>query len=295
MTSRRYLYACTLALVGVVLPRADLTAADQKWVPGKRFVSSATRVMGPIQKLTKDTNYGYCEGICLLAAFLTDKEEVTFNRWFDKGKQVAILGGGDDGVQDLDIVITDKAGKRVAADVMDDPSPVVEFTPSETASYSITVKMAKSGKNGGFATVGILVRGGYSVPVENLAAALTNLILQCEDINNKTRRDVSFTCGNNQWCVFGSIVAMGGDLTVEKLTPGGGDRVLIAGGDRTTTDIDLALLNSKGGVIKEDTDEDAIPRIVFQSQRNTNYGFKVKNMKSRGASLILTGMLTIED
>ncbi len=289
----RWFLSCALALVGVGLC-APSASAEQKWVPGKRFVQSATRVMGPIQKIIKETNYGYSEGICVLAAFLTDKEEVGFNRFFDKGKKYAILGGGDDGVEDLDIIVT-RNGRQIVADVALDAAPVVEFTAPEAGAYSITVKMAKSKKNGGFATICILADGGYSVPAENLAEALTNLITQCEEIDSRVKQNVVFTSGSNQWAVFGSIVRQNGDLTIEKLTPGRGTRVLISGGDKTTSDIDLALLDATGKVAKEDVDDDALPRVVFEAKQGSSYGFRVKNVKSRGASLILTAMLSVED
>jgi hypothetical protein len=295
MSAANFLLSSILALTATALWPAT-SAAQQKWVPGKRFVQSATRVMGAIETTTKKTTYGYCEGICILAAFLDDKKDVSFGRWFTKGEQIVLIGGGDDGVVDLDIEVTDKTGKVIASDTDLDATPVVEFVAPATAQYMIKVKMAKSKMNGGFATLGILKAGGYRVPVDNLVEALTNLIVQCEDINNKTSKTVLFTSGNNQWAVFGSIVKADGDLTVEKLTPGRGDHVLIGGGDKTTQDIDLFLLDAKGAAIKEDTDADAVPRIVFRSEgQNTNYGFRVKNVKSKGASLILVGILTVDD
>lgn len=295
MTARSYLLACAAALAGVVGTCAD-AAAQQNWVPGVRLSESATRVMGGIREIGKKTNYGYCEGICILSAFLTNGKDVAFNIGLTKGKEYAFIGGGDNGVIDLDITVKDKSGKVVASDVADDAIPQVMFTAPASATFELKVTMAKSEKNGGFATIGLLVKGGYDVPVENLAGALGSMIVQCEDVNKKVNNGggkLYFASDNNQWGVFGSIVPMGGDSSVNNITPGSGKRVLLSGGDKTTSDLDLVLTDRNGRTIKEDTDDDAYPRVVFDSKADTPYNFKVKNVKSRGASLVLTSLLVI--
>jgi hypothetical protein len=218
---------------------------------------------------------------------------VTFSLTLTKGEKYVIVGGGDKGTKDLDIKVTDATGKEVASDTDIDPTPVAGFTAQRAGAHTIQVIMAKAGPNGGFATIGILVEGGYRVPVGNLAAALANLILQCEDVDKNTKKDVLFSSGNNQWAVFGSILKQGGETTIEKLLPGAGTRVLVSGGDDTVSDIDLFLLDAKGKVLEEDVDDDAVPRVVYTTARNTNYGFRVKNVKSKGSSLILTAILTV--
>src|SRR5215510_10820045 len=72
-------------------------AAEQKWTPGIRFVESATTVMSGIRDITKNTDYGYVEGVCLLAAFLTDGEKVTLTMNLTKGQKYVLVGGGDKG------------------------------------------------------------------------------------------------------------------------------------------------------------------------------------------------------
>lgn len=295
MPGTKYALACAALALGVTVGTSGPAAAQQNWTPGKRFTESATRVMGGIDRTTKGTNYGYCGGICILAAFLTNGADATFVRHFAQGDEYAIIGGGDDGVVDLDLTVTNAAGRTIASDTDLDAKPVVTFTAPSAGMYTIKVTMAKAAKNGGFATVGILMKGGYRVPVDNLAAALTSLIVQCEDVNDKTAKQVYFSSGNNQWAVFGSMVAQGGDQVVEKLTPGPGTRVFLSGGDKTTQDIDLFLTDANGKGLKDDTDPDAIPRVVYQTRANALYGFRVKNVQSRGASLILTAVLTVEN
>lgn len=295
MSSTWQFAVCAGLAVGGVVGTGYRVEAQQDWTPGKRFSESATRVMGGIKRVTDKNNYGYCEGICILAAFMTNGGETTFLRHFTRGEEYAIIGGGDDGVVDLDITILDKSGKAVASDTDADATPVVEFRAPATGQLTIKVQMAKAAKNGGFATVGLLVKGGYRVPVDNLAAALTNVIVQCEDVNKKTTKNVLFSSGNNQWAVFGSMVGQGKEITVENLTPGAGTRVWVSGGDTTTQDIDLFLLDSKGKVVGEDTDDDAVPRVVANTGRGEQYGFRVKNVKSKGTSLVLTAVLTVSD
>jgi hypothetical protein len=69
---RRFVASALVACVVIVGTGASASAAEQTWTPGIRFVESATNVMSGIRDITKNTEYGYVENVCLLAAFLTD-------------------------------------------------------------------------------------------------------------------------------------------------------------------------------------------------------------------------------
>jgi hypothetical protein len=296
--TRTYRFAVAATLAVALTAAATTPAPAQDWVPGERLAESATRVMRGIQEVHKTTDYGYVEGICLLAAFLNNKGEIEFVRSFTKGERYAVVAGGDNGVKDLDVKILDERGNEVAADTQTDANPVVEFTVPRTGQYTIKLVMYQSGKNGGFATAGVLRKGGFEIPIRNLSTALANLVVECEQIVKKAEKngaDVLFNSGNNQWAVFGSIIRSDESLTLTGLTPGKGMRVWVTGGDTTVQDIDLYLLDSDGDVIKKDEDDDARPLIVHETRGNgTQYGLRIKNVRSRGPALILVGGLIVD-
>jgi hypothetical protein len=154
--------------------------------------------------------------------------------------------------------------------------------------------MYESGPNGGFGTIGILKVGGFEVPIRNQATALANLVTEANKVDRQVKEQVYFSSGNNQWAVFGSIIPSGSDLTVNNLTPGEGRRVWVTGGDTTVEDVDLYLSDANGKLLAKDEDDDARPLIDFRTKPGQLYSIRIKNVRSRGASLVLVATLTAD-
>lgn len=282
-----------LVLAAAVVAAGGAATARAEWVPGKRLVESATRLMGQIEKVTDGTTVGYDGDNCLLTTFLLAKREAGFKRWFQADTDYYILGGGDNAVNDLDVKVLDAAGNPMVADTGANASPVVKFRTRRAGMYEIRLVMFDADSNGGFATAAVLKDGGFRVPVRNLAAALAALIAGCENVDRQAPGAVVFNNAPNQWAVYGSIVRPGADMVIEKLTPGGGGRVWLVGADENARDLDLYLTDDDKRELKSDTDPDARPQVVYRTQANTQYGFKVKNVKSDGLTLVLVAVLDI--
>jgi hypothetical protein len=283
--------AATALAVGVTAVPAP--AQENNWVPGKRFTESYDRVLKSIQRITDTTRYGYVDGICFLSAFLNRGEDTRFTREFKAGTKYSVVGGGDNGTVDLDLYILDEDGRVVVKDELTDNYPVVEFTPPRTGRYTIRMVMYDAGKNGGFGSVGILRQGGYEVPVRNQSAALANLVQQANNVDRQVSDRVYFNSGGGQWGVYGSIIPQGSELTVYNITPGGGRRVWVTGGDTTVTDVDLFLYDADGRELRKDEDLDARPLIDFRTRAGEQYSVRIKNVQSRGASLVLVATLSL--
>lgn len=290
--SRFFVVAAVAA--GLTVPAGTVSAQD-RWVPGKRFEESSKRVLKTIQNITESTRYGYVDGICFLSAFLQKGQDVKFTRDFEAGVKYAVVGGGDTGTKDLDLYILDENGNEVVKDSLTDNYPVVEFTPRRSGRYTIRMLMYDSGSNGGFGSVGILKVGGFEVPVRNQETALLNLIGQANSVDRQVKEQVYFSSGNNQWAVFGSIIPSGSDLTVNNLTPGGGRRVWVTGGDTTVEDVDLFLYDGNNKLLVKDEDDDARPLLDYRTKEGQRYAVRIKNVRSRGASLVLVATLTVGD
>ncbi|HEX4611700.1 MAG TPA: hypothetical protein VH092_26120, partial [Urbifossiella sp.] len=151
------------------------------------------------------------------------------------------------------------------------------------------------GKNGGFGTIGILKTGGFEVPVRNQATALANLVTEANRVDRRVKEDVFFSSGGNQWAVFGSIIPSGSDLTINNITPGDGQRVWVTGGDTTVEDVDLYLYDSNNRLLAKDEDDDARPLISYRTKLDQRYSVRIKNVRSRGASLVLVATLSLDE
>jgi hypothetical protein len=279
--------------LALAVPAGTASAQDNNWVPGKRFTESYDRVLGSIQRITNTTRYGYVDGVCFLSAFLNRGQDTRFTREFTAGTKYAVVGGGDNGTVDLDLYILDEDGRVVVKDELTDNIPVVEFTPPRSGRYTIRMVMFDAGKSGGFGSVGILRQGGYEVPVRNQSAALANLVQQANNVNRQVSERVYFSSGGGQWAVYGSIIPEGSELTVYDITPGEGRRAWVTGGDTTVTDVDLFLYDANGRLLVKDEDLDARPLIDFQTRGGEQYSVRIKNVQSRGASLVLVATLSL--
>jgi len=60
----------------------------------------------------------------------------------EAGTAYAIMGACDTDCSDLDLVLMDAAGAKVAEDVLDDDVPVVSVQPARSGTYRVTVAMA---------------------------------------------------------------------------------------------------------------------------------------------------------
>jgi hypothetical protein len=273
---------------------ATPAGAAEQWGPGKHMTQAVGRVMGSVRLASNISDYGYDNGICIMAAFLRPGATVAFNRPLERGERYMILGGGDDDVEDLDIEVLDSSGDVVAKDDKVDAAPVVEFTAPRSGQYTIRQRLYKASV-GCFCVVAVLRKGGFDVPIRNLVSASSRLIAFCNAVDRNTSGSVAFHDADNQWAIYGSILRQGEDTTITNITLGGGQRCLLAAGDENSSDIDLFVLDSDGDVIGQDTDADATPIVKHKARAGASYGLRVKNVKAGGATLVLAAILKVSD
>src|SRR5262245_61176169 len=142
---RRLFFGSLAAALALV---ASPSVASADWVPGSRMNESVSTVIASARDVTDLGDYGYDSNVCILACFLTDGREITFNRPFDKGVNYLILGGGDKNASDIDIEIFD-GNRRVAGDDDEDASPTVKYRPTKSGVFRIKVTLQKTKGRGG--------------------------------------------------------------------------------------------------------------------------------------------------
>lgn len=289
MFGTRLTVACVAALVA-----GGTAAAD--WVPGKRMNEAMARMLAAGMKASDTSDFGFDRDVCTCAGFVQVGKAVGFNRTFTAGQSYMLLGGGDDNARDVDLEVFDSAGKKVAADTDDDPAPVVRFTPKATGTYSfrLTLVGASNPKAGAFCAAVVMRKGGYTVPVENLSKALGGVATRAADVDRKVNKKVYFHDGDNQWCLFGSVLPQGESLSITGVRLPAGEYVAVGAGDTVGRDVDLYVLESDGSVAAKDEDDDPLPVVPFTVHKGgVRAGLKAKNVKSNGPSLTMFALLKL--
>jgi hypothetical protein len=72
---------------------------------------------------------------------LAEGQTRDFSIELEGGKCYAILGVGDNGVRDLDLILKDGSGQTLDQDVEVDARPIVRVCPEQTGNYTMTVRM----------------------------------------------------------------------------------------------------------------------------------------------------------
>ncbi len=282
-----------LSLVALATLVASAPASAKEWVPGKYLDQAMTRVISSVRKVTDKTAYGLDDqSSCFIGAYLEEGKSVgAATIPLTGGTEYAFIAGGDDDVNDLDIELRDADGDVVAKDVENDSNPVVVFTPKEDGKYKVVMKLVSTKAKGSFVAYALLRKGGYDVPIKNLQTAWTKLLNMCERINDKLGW-AAFHDGEDELCVIGSIMREG-----ETLTQGGIDLedrpyAFVGAADEQANDVDIAVADGDGDVLAKDTENDAIP-IVLYSKGGT-VKLKLSDVKSKGASLVMAAVVKLK-
>lgn len=284
-------YASPLLLGAALLLALVPTVGAQAWQPGEYMAQALGRMMDSVLEISQGSSYGYDDNVCLMGAFLEQGEAVSFDREVVERRQYAITGAGDDDVRDLDIKVTDQDGRVLAEDAAEDNMPVARFTATATTRVTIRVLLFKSDR-ASYCAAAVLRDGGFTVPQANVVKAGAGLISSANFINSKVEETVNFRDAPNQWAVFGAILPSESEIEITNVALGTGRRVVIAAGDTTARDIDLAVYIK--GETASDTEQDATPIVDVTAFNVTAARVKITNAKSEGPCLILMAILQLQ-
>ncbi|MCB0707019.1 MAG: hypothetical protein KDC34_17005 [Saprospiraceae bacterium] len=267
-----------------------LQAQAQDWRPGFYMKQALDITLAKASIFEMASDYGYTDGICFMGVYLDEGEDVGWGARLEGGREYVFIGGGDDDVTDIDIKILDDYGNVLEEDVLDDNNPVVKFMPKKSGTYNVRLKLYSCDAAGSFCAMTIMQEHANSVPVSSLDNAVETVIGYGEYVNEQY--PVKFHDIENQWCLFGAIIASGDYETITNLDLGFEDHILIAAGDDNLNDADLFLMDDNDNILEKDVEKDAIPAIRYTTKGTTSYKLKIKNEDSNGKSLLITCVLT---
>ncbi len=292
-----FLLALALASAG------RLNAADEPPVGAEelaRLTVVSARLMGQAKAIESLGCYGFAKsGHCLLGASIAPQESVTIRIPLEAGREHFWFAAADVNAKDLDIQVTGPSGSTVAKDVSNDPVPCVVFTAKESGEHRVTLTLFK-GTSTSFCALVMMERDGWAIPFGNLRAAMEQFVLAAGstlmfvDQMSSGQLAVRLPEGGSGWCLFGVVMKQNESRAVEDLSLGKGLRVFLAAGCSQATDIDLEITDqNRKTVIANDKQTDANPMGLAPTDAASLYRVTTSLPSSRGAALVLTGVLTV--
>ena len=288
MTSFRNLVTSVCA-VCVLAVSAKSSQAD--WTPGVHMAESMLLNLAIGKTIEDRSDFGFCS-TCYLGAYIAPGNNSFLTTQLERGRQYVFTGAVQEGC-DLDIIIEDSDGDVVAKDTQSDNFPIVRFTPRYTGSYTIRLKLYAASASK-FCSIVLLQKGGWSIPYENLGAA-------CGTVLNRCRRVASLTSARflqepGEWAVIGQVMREGETTAFSDMRLGTGRRVVVAGGDAKSRDLDLAAYRDSSSMIRlaADTQSDNNPTVELNTSRSNRYAVGIANARSNGPTVVMTAILDVD-
>ena len=79
------------------------------------------------------------------------------------------------------------------------------------------------------------------------------------------------------------------------ISTGSSRSVIVAGTDGVARDVDVVVRDSSGNVVAGDTDDDAVPIVMFAGDDTETYSMTVSSAQSAGTSMVTTLVLEIQE
>lgn len=282
--SKRPMFAIGLAILCPHGPAAAQT-------PGDYMRQAVENVLVKAALLQETLGMSLIDGeVSVLGGFMDEGDRIGWTTTFHAGTRYALVGGGDQDVDDLDIIVYDENGDIAWQDVATDNYPVVEFEPRRTARYTVYLKLFDA-PVASFAAMALLSENGVGLPISRLNEAVETYNLQVDVITD--RMDVgSFHDEPNQWALYGVILDDGEDASISNMSMENGRHVVAASGDHAAEDIDLFLTDdTEADWVCKDDEPDAVPLISCWTNGSGKYRLRIENFDSAGRSLVIATVL----
>jgi hypothetical protein len=104
-------------------------------------------------------------------------------------------------------------------------------------------------------------------PGENMREALSAIVTAANIVNSTH----IYGFDDESICVVGAFLMPHQKVDISRVFTAGGDYVLIGGGTRLATDVDLAVSNEQNQILKQDTLEDVTPIVHFKPAVSGKY------------------------
>lgn len=249
-------------------------------------------VASAAQRLQAGSPFGFSvEASSILGAYVRAGQTVKMRQTFSKDYEYVLLGGGSSGAQDVDMAVLDANGLPVAADISNDPTPVVKFRPKTTGVHEIRLVLTRSTLGGNFVAVASMRSGGYNVPRETIVESVSKVLAGAARLSRspqiQQRGGLSFHESNN-WSFYSTVLKPKEKTSFAGLNLVKSPTIVIAGGDSHASNIDLAVEDTTTSqLVGKDDAPDATPMVLLNTVVPTHsYRVHVTNAGGNGPSLV---------
>ncbi len=284
-----------IALGAGIFAMPQTACAD--WTAGNNMLEATAEMSGAaLGVIEKNPRLGFASGICLFGGLVQSGKSTGWTRSLTEGKNYVFVAGGDKNALDVDLTVKDSTGKIVAKDDDNQAVAAVTFAPQTTGTYTITLTLHDSKKSmPACAAMTFLQEGGAKVSTDNLTTALANNfeLATALDAELGGKAKLFFNDRNNQWALFGTVMAPGEERSLTNLRFPTGTSVFAAAGDDNTSDVDLFLLDSSKKIVEKDDDGDGKSIFDADTVDSMNYFLKIKNTKAKAPSFVVAISLKV--
>jgi hypothetical protein len=298
-----------IALLGVGIAMAGVLSASsastrpkklsEDWEPGVHMMQSIDHMLHCYDEHGKSTGFGLDQGTngtsntisnTIFGAFIKKGKSQSWARDFQADHEYLIVGGGDADVKDVDIVVTDAAGKVVAQDQEDDAEPFVRFHVPAKGRYTIKLTLADSSDDSDFCSMAVMQNGGWDVDFHELKGAVQNVLDDCAAENEKNNPEgINFY--ESSFCLFGTILKQGQSHGGTNLKKGDHTCFLFVGGEEGCEDVEATLTGEMWESTDSNHGEEESPKVEYSKKTGEKNGWSVKNTTPKGEPAIVVTLI----
>ncbi len=228
-------------------------------------------------------------GLCLAAARLTVGQTISLEVNLLARTDYVLVGSGATQRNDIDLSLRDSTGTIVATDYEKDGTPVIEFQPATSGSYTLQVHLVAGVNPSDFVAVSLLRKGGRVLPENEYVQISSTFFAAAAEIQS-AYAGTSWQSRTGQWCLFGYSLAEGEGATLRRLQPGPGPSFFAAGGGDNLKNIDLYLANEAHRIVAKDNGPDAFPLVTYNCPAGAYFDLRIEVERARVATLLLVGV-----
>lgn len=254
----------------------------------RRVSQSLDRVVRKAKGVTDKTDFGFNEGACVFGAMISPGSSVSEILPLKAGVSYIFGSAGDDSTTNVDIFISDSAGRVVEKDNASDLFAVALFTPKKSGNYKMTLRLAAAKSGKAFCSAIVLRKGGVKIPLERIQQAETKAAVAL-GIIFALAQGGQFNQDRNTWALHGVVLGSKQTTQSDFKRYEARNRAFFVVGDNRIKDLDFYLRDGNKKIVASDTKGGDYPSFAYQTKAG-NYSISIHNKYSTGPSLIM-GML----
>lgn len=241
----------------------ELTVDEQRWRPGHFMATALEKTLSFAQYIDTSTQFGFDgDSIAILGGYLQN-EGLSAKRRFKADRTYMIFAAAASEV-DIDLVIVDDDGHKLALDDDQDSQPLVTFKPPADGSYRVMIEPGAPEVET-FIAVAILNDQGFRVPASLLQGVYQDLLdtgtMASEWVRSQEMgRGLVFQAGQNEWSLVGTLLDPGDKMRLPGINLQG-PSVIISRGHDPSLDLD-AEVRDEAGRVWADKESDGTPMIL---------------------------------